>query len=534
MRRSLLLAAALVFVGLCIVLERAPTTWPDSQLYASVARARQLYGTGVPSSLLHSPYATDHTRFYGPVFFDLAAWSFNAFGVSKWSLRLVSLGGALVVVLAGSLLGRHFSQTGDGWVWPLALVTLTPEIGLFARTGSMDTLAVGLELLALAVFVRGMVLERRHRCHGAAAGLLLALAALTTPRTYPFIAAFFLGGLFPLAWGTRRPQALQQIVTAALVCGSIVCLWAIRTHGDPIRWVRFVVYIGLHEDTDVAILPTAVRTWSFSIARSISPFFALGGALLAARSLWIHRVGASARDGAAAFALVTGVTAFAVSVVLMNVTLELTAYYALPLFAIVASLPAASFSTGMPRFDRRLTVVCLSALVCCDLAVVGVRAARIAGTWSARDSRPLEAFLRAHVPADADVIGPFDSYFFAVEHAGAHFWVTSPQSWADWARWVPQIDPAAVGPLPRVRPTTPRFLVWDAGRDLPSPYACARPHLLATYTPVAASSPLALALAAGGNDRGFAPTALYQLPDDCPEGYDPTRVGILFKGAGVN
>ena len=73
---------------------------------------------GVPSSLLHSQYATDHTRFYGPVFFQLAAWSFDAFGVSRWSFRLVSFGGALLIAATCAMLGRQFSESKDGWVWP--------------------------------------------------------------------------------------------------------------------------------------------------------------------------------------------------------------------------------------------------------------------------------------------------------------------------------------------------------------------------------------------------------------------------------
>jgi hypothetical protein len=529
MRRCLLLTAILAFLALALGLERSPTSWPDSQLYAAIARSRQLYGVGIPSSLLNSPYATDHTRFYGPVFFDLAAWSFDAFGVSKWSFRLVSLGGALLLVVAGGVLGRQLSGSAGGWLWPLALLALTPEVGLHARTGSMDTLAIGLELTALAVFVRGLALERHARWHGAAAGLVLALAALTTPRTYPFIAAFTLAGVLPFGLGLSRRQRVEQLLPALVVCASIVGVWAAGAHGNPLRWLRFVAYIARHEDTDVAILATATRNWSFSVANSITAAFTIAGAIPACWALSKRGVvPASSRDRAAAFALLTTTGTLVACVVLMNLTFTLSTYCALPLFAVIAGLPRQYFAVGRPRLDRRLAACAVAALLVCDVTVAGVRAVRVASTWAARDTDSLEAFLQAHVPSAADVIGPFDAYFFAVEQAGAHFWVVSPQSWADWARWVPRIDPAGVGPLPRARAGSSRFLIWQAERELPARYACARSHLIGTYTP-APTHWFANPILPQGADTGYWLTDLYQLPDDCPDGYDPTRLAIPYN-----
>src|ERR1700730_11159066 len=110
--RLLLITGSLLGLAVTFVtLERAVVISPDSQLYASIARSQQIYGNGIPSALRHSPYATDHIRFYGPVFFGLAAQSFALFGFSKWSFRLVGFAGGILVAIAGALLAR--TMTGS-------------------------------------------------------------------------------------------------------------------------------------------------------------------------------------------------------------------------------------------------------------------------------------------------------------------------------------------------------------------------------------------------------------------------------------
>ena len=48
----------------------------------------------------------------------------------------------------------------------------------------------GVRILALAVFVRGLVISQDRPWHGVATGVCLTLAALTTPRTYRFLMGF--------------------------------------------------------------------------------------------------------------------------------------------------------------------------------------------------------------------------------------------------------------------------------------------------------------------------------------------------------
>jgi hypothetical protein len=522
-RRVLLVAiSAIVILGWIVMLPRVPTFWPDAELYASIALGQELHGSGIPTMAVHSPLATDHIRFYGPVFFSVAGKAFDIFGVSKWSFRLVSLAGALLFAAAGVWLSRELNGPGIRWRWSLLLILLAPELGLHARTGSIDTTAIALELTSLTIFVRGLIRGTNPLGHGAMAGLALVLAALTTPRTYPFVAALVAAGALAVAMAPARRGCTAQLAATVSVFVAIFGLWATASHGNPIAWMRYVTYIGTHEDTDVAILPTATRLWTISPQVIITPIAAATGALIAARGLRIERRAASNEALAVCFALATGWIAFVTTTVLMDIALEVGAYVALPLFATVVGLPSGYFTLGRPRISKQVLAYATAALLCCGFTIKAVRYVRVASIWAAADPEPLAAFLAAHGTRGADVVGPPGIYFFVVEQSGGHYRSASPKSWADWARWVPDIEPQAVGPARRARAAAGRFLVWPADHELPLGYGCARSHLLGTYVPPPLGPFAKLGQIATGIDRGYPTTTLYSLPPGCPSGYDPT------------
>ena len=110
--------------------------------------------------------------------------------------------------------------------------------------------------------------------------------------------------------------------------------------------------------------------------------------------------------------------------------------------------------------------------------------------------------------------------------SGSRYRTVSPRSWADWARWVPQIEPEALLVARTIREASPtaRFFIWGADDEVPDDYACAVPHVVALFDP-----PRAAAWASGWMRHflhaypGYPPAVLYRLPDGCPSGYDPTR-----------
>ena len=508
------------FALLVATMRRVPTPLPDAQFYASIARTTELRGIGIPSVLRHSPIAVDHTDFYGPVFFTAVASAFDWFGVSLRSLRAVSLLGALLVVLAGALLAHAVSGRRWRWVWAAALLLLTPEIQRNATAGTMETLAVGLEMLAVAVFVCGLRADRWRAWYAAAAGLLLTLGALTTPRTYPFVAAFFAAGLFfPGMTPDERRQAWRQMGATFGTFAIGIGTWAIVSHGSVLAWMRYMAFILTHEDSDIAMLPTARRQWLFSIGAAVTPLAsalsAIAVAALCSRARRAHE-----RVGLAGFALLTGWAAFVGGTVAMNLTFQKTTYIALPLFMAVLAMPYEDLDV-----HPRALAGAVSTLLAVELGLAVVWYARVAATWEARNPDPVYAFFEQHVPPGSAVIGTYGPYYIAVERAGSRYRSISSRSWADWARWVPLIEPEAVAEAMNVpiTITRERFFIWRPDDALPPPYGCVRGHEVATFQPAPTHLGVLGWLGSRTWDTGYPPIVLYRLPDGCPTGYDPTR-----------
>jgi hypothetical protein len=512
--------ALLVVLVFAITIARVPTPSADSSFYASIARSIQMNGSGVPSMIWTSPYAVDHLPFYGPVFFKAAATSLRVFGVTAWSTRIVSLLGALLLALGGAMLAHYLNPHSDRGLWSFTLLLMTPEFAGTATDGTMHTTAVAFEILALATFVRGLMQERAPLSHGATAGFLLALASLTTPRTYPFVVAFMVAGAvlpgMPVAF---RRRAYTQLAAAVGVFVIGIGLWATMSHGNPFRWARYMTFILTHEDADVAILPSATRVWAVSWSAPVTVMFAVVGVAVAAAAIARSRDDRNqTQRNVGSFVVLTGWITFVLSVTVMNIAAVFRPYSVLPLFAAVLAIPFEALNV-----KPRTIAVGVTCLVLCDLSVSVVRYTLVAATWSARDPAPLEAFFKNHVPAGSAVIGPVDFYFTAVERSGARYLSMDAESYGTWARWVPVIEPEARAALPW-KAAEGRYLVWP-DENLPDEYACAIRHIVAVYQPAPGYlkllGPLIRAMA---NDVGFPKTLLYQLPPGCPTGYDPTHL----------
>lgn len=504
--------AALALLGLVVTLGRVPLLRNDSQLYAAIARSRQLVGNGVPSTLWSAPSPVDHIPFYGPVYFDLQATAFRLFGVSASSARLLSLLGALMVCAGGAILANTLSHSRDRGLWAFTLLLLTPEIGTMATRGDMEAIAVGFEVMALAIFVAGLTRDARADGHGALAGGALSLAALTTPRTFPFIFAFVVSGIWLYLISGRTPEARRQFIVAMLVLSASFCAWTVWSHGSPFRWVRFMWVILTHEDTDVALVPTAIRWWQFSWSLAITPLFAVAAALVAASRMARHRDEVGHASHAIAFALLVAAVAGVLTFCGMNLTFLWGGYFALPLLAVVLALPYREL-----QVRRVVLALGVALLLAGDVGAAAPKYARAAASWSAHDPRPIDQLVRTHVPPGSGVIGPDWLYFFAVEGSGARYISAYQESVADWTRWMPIAAPSAARARRQfpATPASPRFLIWADGEQVPDRYLCALDHAIADYHPPADHLDR---LGRFGEtwDRGFPVTTLYQLPVGCP------------------
>ena len=530
-RLRVALIAALTVAALLPVLSirRMPTPFADVQLYASIARARQLYGVGVPTIIWNSPLAVDHIPFYGPVYFDLAALALRMFGVSLWSFRLVSLLGAGVYALATALLARQFTGSRNRVLLAALLALLTPEVNLGAASGAMHMLAVGLEVLALAAFVTNVDRGRGVEW-GVMAGLCLALAALTTPRTYPMVLAFMSAGCVAMMTRGSRDAMAYRFLAAVVAFLGVMLFWTVISHGGPGAWLHYMAYISTHEDTDVALLPTAERNFSFHLSGVLTPGVAVVCGLAAAWSIRKLRgattpgaAGEAARRAGLSFLLSCVWIDLVVTVAALNYTFTIGEYIALPLFSVIVAWP-----WGRLVVSRRMAAAGVCALLCLDSLHVALRYVSVAPVWASHDPSRIDAFIARHVPRGSTVVGPDEPFFFAVERNGSRYRVISTRSWADWARWVPVIEPAATA-APRKYPAEPpgeRFLLWPDGEDMPDTYRCVERARVATFDappPDTRWPAWVLARSLSHADPGYPSAVLYRLPDGCPRGYDPTR-----------
>jgi hypothetical protein len=501
--------SVLALIGFAVSLGRLPIDSGDGPFYASIARSLQLRGVGIPSVLKDGPTAVDHVQFYGPVFFYLTASWFSWFGFSSVAYRELSLLGAILIAFGGAAVCSALGGGRDRQAWSCVLLLLSPELGLMATFGRMDTLAVGFEMLGLAIFLHGLTHQRAPWLHGLGSAVLFGAAALTTPRSFPFMLGFAVAAvaILPSVLPEARRHVLAQLSICVATGLGIVVAWTFVSAGGPRRWLHMMSFIASHEDTDVAILPTMVRQLTFVWWQGVTFVFATIGAFVAAH----HLRGRASYTVAASFALVTAWTTLVVTMTLFNFTFLFGTYSVLPLFAIVIAVP-----TPMSDIRRRGAARLAVALLLCFAVVRTGKLVRAGVTWSARNPARLERFIEVNIPPGSEVMGPLQDYFFAVERNGSRYLAAQQVSAADWARWIPVIEQRPPpGPTRRI---TAQYLLWPADESryaIPSSIACARGAMIAVYQPPPDDLPALSWLVKDDPQSGYPLTFLYPLKQRC-------------------
>lgn len=506
--------AILILLGFLFTLERAPIAWTDEIIYASTAWGLHLNGSGVPSIVQGLPGATDHEAFYGPVFFNLARTSFDLFGLSMWSFRLVCLIGALLVATASAAIVRAFGGSAGRQVFAFTVLLLTPELGAAATNGRMDALATGLALMAIAVLLPTFIDSRNDWWRGPASGAFLALSALTTPRAFLMVIAILLSSA-AIWWmpAVRRRLSFIAVGQSTFVFSLLMLLWAVASQGNPIRWLRFLIAAGMGTPVDVTIAPNAARWWTLTPWSVITLTFAATAAVYALVMLCrSHRTMSRTHAVAAAFVLAAATLNVAMWLMLSNLTFVFGTYFALPLLSVALALPDAL----LPK-HRSVRRVAVGLLLLCCVGVRGLKYAALAATWDARDPAPLEQFMRAHVPVGSEVIGVQSFGFYAVERAGSRYRLESSGGQASWAQTV---ENSRTQPLARVDDghVQGRFLLKSLDDPGDTDYACALADpasLVATYVPAANRLDRLGSIGPLTGAPGYPRTALYRLPSDC-------------------
>jgi len=160
----------------------------------------------------------------------IAAFSASALGLplTPWSVRLPSLAGGVILLVAGWVLARELRPDEPrlyrAWA---GVVTLNPLVWVYTGEATADVLPAGLAALALALAVRG---RRERRGHPFAAALL-AVGVLVKLNVVLIGAGVAFAVLSPDARRpTSLPARLRDLSWYAALPGASVALYAWWVH----------------------------------------------------------------------------------------------------------------------------------------------------------------------------------------------------------------------------------------------------------------------------------------------------------------
>jgi hypothetical protein len=460
---------------------------------------------GPPESWMQTPWRVSSVaQFYGPIWFWLEAYFFRWFGVSLYVGRGLSLAGLLVLAItvaaairAGGA-SRHWAAAG------FALAVWVPSLPVIE--GRMDTTAHAFGLAGLAAFILAV---RQHVASkagllAAAGGIAFGLGALTSPRAGLVAVAMALSSPILPVFGFDRRRVGGCVAITTIAAGLTATVGLTLAGVTWIEWID-ALRQGTIGTGDASLLLGGI--WTSHQASRMAPA-PLAFAVIAGIAL--RRNGPPQVRGMVAF-----VTAFAALNMLLTASFFGDPFGRTVQF-VYCWLIAALLAAGTLLADRQRQVVMALALLA--LGCVGLRVNRyveVAQSWAARDPKPVERFLRTHVPPGAMVYsGP--AYYFAVHSAGLRVRAYTSRLRLPW------YPTGAAGPA---SPEQPQFLVVPVpdleATEPPRPGTeCATSApLVATFEPapvpttgILARVPVYYQRTA---TRGYSRTLLFRLPDGC-------------------
>lgn len=517
--------AAFVFTVLSIA--RSPLPDLDEVYIASAALSLARHGRGVPTVLPAGPWNVAFPDAYGPVFFWPAAMSIRLFGLSASAVRGVCLSGATAIALAAGWLTR---RAGSSLTWAIcvaAIVWFAPEIGRAATNGRMDTVAVALEIAAMAILVApGDLAPRRAVANGVVAGVFAGSALLTTPRAILWAAGLAGAAVVALWHGRTARGALIAIVTCGLCAAACVSIWTMAIGVGPVPYVLNLLTGARHDAFNS--VTTGVRVWSLHFVAIAS----LAGALAVLLGLAAARVSA---PGVATRAVTVlwgwTLTAAALYVVRVNHTFFREIYFVTPI-TIVALATAGTIRASAK--GRRALVAGCAATAALFIALRVVKSAQVVESWSGRDPAPVERFFQANLAPGADVFSLSQYYLYAVEGTGAHLKAFDAEPYGQPFPGSPTIGRPPESALPDLRARVRgHLLIWpDEGELWPPAFECAHDHPIARWAPAHGAGMMSR-LPIFNRFAGrltYPATTIYKMPEDCPvDRIKPTSASAVRK-----
>jgi len=467
----IILLTMISLLPLLVALDRTPLPWIDEVLWASTSISVMNGHSATPAVLQAFHNTGRFDLFYGPVAIRLGVAWLKLLGVSMWKWRLLCFtGGLFVIVLAGTLVnalgGSRFLT-----VTAICLVAFSTPMGSAINSGRLDTIAVALQLCGLTCLVLSVQRKGFARCVlSIAAGVAIAAALLSTPRSLTFCMGLACGGV-GLLYFIGLKDCLQALLPATTVAITATSVWTCTEDLSPWRWLRLVSRASVGDPDNVS--PLLGGDWGFKEAFFLPAFATIVLLVFVACCLgwlWLQK---QTRDRTATtspelvFVLIVGLANAALTIALLSRALSYEVFFVVPLVCGLLVLSAKFLGSTTPVATSRIVLSAWILFALVGIAVRTIKLVDVYADWSSRDPQPLRVLISNNIPAGSLVLGLDPVYFWAVQESNARYlWikeVTTP-GLNSGGGFDPQ---STLQELDRSR----AFLLWKDNEPLPSAFS---------------------------------------------------------------
>lgn len=519
----------MAMVLILLFLPRSPLPWLDETFFASTSLAVARGGPPIPTVLGAFPHTGRVDLFYGPLVFFLGSVDVRLFGLSITSWRLLGFFGAVGAVFLASWVSRCLDRSSAAMAASAMMVALSQGIGARATTGRLDTITITLEILSLICTLHAMRVQESRRSaflYSALAGILCALAALSTPRAFPFVLGLFVAvALELLLTRTRELIARGLIIAAAALLP--VWGWTSSRGTNPIGWLRFIAEVSRGDR--ISVSPILYGSWHFFdeplvplLSGLIFTFVTLlvftcafGSSIFTARHT--SEIEAPEVLPAVRLASIAVLINYVVSFLTISRFWDYEVFVVPLVIPVLIALTAKILRSSAPRTLQRIVLVSWLVLA---IILVAIRSGKVVAwlaSYHERDPQPLQDFISGKVPGNSRVFGPEEFYFYAVEAAGSHYLFVRPRIPAGLVskldhnlNWQEQLNEGQ-----------PVYLIWPKDDILPPGLAPGNLHLEGSFTAQRGNEPASWRKAGWGS--GYPPTNLYRIVETQSAKNDPAR-----------
>lgn len=388
-----------------VTLDKSPLPWFDETLFVSIAQAWAQTGELTPQVAIFRPINT-----YGPLYFWFTGAIFRLSGVSIFGFRLVAFIAGMACVGVAGLIFRQLTTKNEaasfwkgigGKLWWMVLLT-DPLFYLVLHEGRMDLVALCFalsSLYALWPLLLNCSKPNHLLLRVITSGILVALAALTTPR----VCFIFVPLSFILWWYWRRQLWLLLIWGGAIA--SIYGAWIYSVYGG---WQGFLAeYLQENPQINESLVDWFIGGVGYVPRQSyiliITALLGILAAIVAAPrkllSPWFVLVIISI---ALFYGLVRDYGQYSVFI--------LPFYYWLVFYGV----------TTKPLHWKHWQTYPLLLLLIFNLGYFTLKNVQVLASLQQRDPQVAQNFVRKHIPKGARVVGE-PMYLYAVLQTGGQY-----------------------------------------------------------------------------------------------------------------